>query len=532
MADKDIIIGLKTVGAEASARDINKVPDAIDEIPKATNSATAGIDDLIAKLEKMKQRADALSKDAKQTGEAGMAAAAAQIKKEQDKAKGVDTDAALQSLGRLRGRITLVAAAFGTIAAVSKVVFGQLKTDMEAATDAGSKWESNNIKLAATIQALGDPIQTVKDGWKSMANTAIGWIDKIVLKGELANKKQQEDAALTARSEKTAYEQRAAAHAAMAEKILNAEIKLQEARDNLARAREQRANVKPEQAAANEVARIIQKQAAENKIITDALAEAQRAQAAALTDLKNLDLSNEAKEASRKIYDDAKKRISELSLELGYKIQSDALAVQNSVEAAQAEAKQALEEKLTSNAQKLQETLQAIITEKGGAAQAGTELALKTVNSLLENGKVTVEEATRLNSAAVQFEQSSDSNTAALRETTQKLLDSGKKAVDDFNALNQQVVSSAETQQGKLQEVSATLAADRANTVQAIQQLAPQPQDKAAVTGAVQEVGKGITEMGNAFIAALAQVTALCKGITAQAQNQQAQINQIFGRLR
>lgn len=68
--DEDIKIGLSTVGADAAAAEIKKVPDAISQVPAATTPAGSGIDGLRAKLESLEQRAEALKNEAGETTEA------------------------------------------------------------------------------------------------------------------------------------------------------------------------------------------------------------------------------------------------------------------------------------------------------------------------------------------------------------------------------------------------------------------------------------------------------------------------------
>jgi len=81
-------------------------------------------------------------------------------------------------------------------------------------------------------------------------------------------------------------------------------------------------------------------------------------------------------------------------------------------------------------------------------------------------------------------------------------------------------------------QVRQGLGTERAGTVQAILQLAPQPQDTAAIVQAVQGVGRANAEQGNIIIAALAAVQAGMAQTTARLARQEAQINQLFGRLR
>lgn len=85
---------------------------------------------------------------------------------------------------------------------------------------------------------------------------------------------------------------------------------------------------------------------------------------------------------------------------------------------------------------------------------------------------------------------------------------------------------------GKAAEVQQGLSTERAGTVQAIQNLAPKPQDTQAITNAVQQVGKAIADQGNATIAALGTVAAGIGQISNAIARQQNQINQLFARIR
>lgn len=107
-----------------------------------------------------------------------------------------------------------------------------------------------------------------------------------------------------------------------------------------------------------------------------------------------------------------------------------------------------------------------------------------------------------------------------------------QKGAEAISQIQVQAGAITESAAAKASEVQQGLSAERAVTVQAIQALAPQPQDTAAITQAVNEVGNSIREQGNATISALATVAATSKGITARLEAQQRQIEQIFARIR
>lgn len=565
--DKKIIIGIQTVGANSAASEIRKVEEAgkdltapvnpstgfggmLDKLPEQAEKAIVKARDLNAEVDAMVKKIGEVSKE---TTAAGASFDAAE-KKAGNLSKPIE--ASTVTAAKLGSRVNIVAGIIASLGAISTAVFSKIKGDMEAGTAAGSKFEAQNIKTAAAIQLLGDPAGTVKSGWETIGNTVLGWIDKIVLGDSLAKIAIEENTASVARSKKTAFDKIASDHAAMNQKILAGDLKLQEAQNALDRSREQRGGVTADQSSANEIARIVRKNATENQIIITAIAEAQRIQNKAVADLKNLYISNEEKEEIRQLRDKAKVEFQNLSAQLGLKIQTDALSLQDSVEDAQAKAKSGLESKLTASAESLQTELQAVVDEKGGAAQAGTQMALDTVNGLLAKGKVTLEDATKLEGAARTFYQSADSNVDGLRATTQKLIDSDKQALDIYKALNDQITTSATTQtqvagvakvagesqkaiaenitaaNTKAGEVKTAIDGERTNTAEAIQKLAPTPQDTQAITGAVQAVGKAMTEQGNATIKALTTVTLAMDQITAKISAMESKIYQIQSRIR
>jgi hypothetical protein len=80
----------------------------------------------------------------------------------------------------------------------------------------------------------------------------------------------------------------------------------------------------------------------------------------------------------------------------------------------------------------------------------------------------------------------------------------------------------------KATEVKTAIDGERTTTVAAIQTLTPNPQDTQAITKAVQDVGKGLSEQGDAFLSALNNLTAGISSINNRINQQQSQINQLF----
>jgi hypothetical protein len=84
----------------------------------------------------------------------------------------------------------------------------------------------------------------------------------------------------------------------------------------------------------------------------------------------------------------------------------------------------------------------------------------------------------------------------------------------------------------KATEVKAAVETERAGTVQAVQTLAPTPQDTQAIVNAVQAVSTAQTTQGNAIITALTNTANTIGALTQRVQVQDQKIAQIFSRLR
>lgn len=283
--EKKIEIRIATTGGNKATEEIRKVEEAgkslanpretstgfggmLDKLPEQAEKSTAKVRDLNAEVDTMAKKMGEVSKETKTAGDSFDAA--------EKKAGnlGKTSEASTVIAARLGSRINIVAGIIASLGAISTAVFGKLKGDMEAATEQGSKFEAQNIKTSAAIQLLGDPAGTVKSGWAIIGESVLGWIDKIVLGDSIAKIKIEANTASVASSKKASFEKIAAGHAALNQKILAADLKLQEAQNDLARSREQRGGVTADQSSANEIARIVRKNTTENQIIITAIAEA------------------------------------------------------------------------------------------------------------------------------------------------------------------------------------------------------------------------------------------------------------------
>ena len=119
---------------------------------------------------------------------------------------------------------------------------------------------------------------------------------------------------------------------------------------------------------------------------------------------------------------------------------------------------------------------------------------------------------------------------AGMTETMRQTLASGPQAAIAQIQVEAGAITTAANERAA--EVQQGLSTERAGTVQAIEKLAPTPQDTQAITTAVQSVGKAIQDQGNATISALGAVAAGIGQVTNAIARQQSQINQLFARIR
>lgn len=600
MSDKDLTINIKTVGADAAAAAVHKVEKStdnladsipsnakgfggmLDNVPKRAEEATESIRKLKAETAELKETADQTAKSifaiedaAKQAvHEADVMDAERRLAQKDSTASpklplgGKDKaatkfDPNFGVDGNLVGKIS--AAAPAALAAVgvealrstSKAVdtLRQLKeVAHETGQELGIEFTS---QMDAAVEGFG-PLNKAVNWLKGSLSTLWTTIKDPI--GELtgindvnkALKGQQE----VVENLRKKHIERAAQHEVENQKILASDRQLLAAQHALSQGREARSGTSAEQSAANQIQRMIQQNELEKKGIIDALVAAQQREMEALADAKNKKLSEATRAAAAKIAEDSAKQVADLERNLSTRIQTDGLAVQNSVEDAQAKATEGLNAKLTANAQALQKKIEGAIAENGPATQAGTRMALEKVSAVLADGKATSDEVAKLESAAVIFQQSADSNKDGLRASAQKLMESNKQAVDAKTAIDAQVEQSisnqpliaqtvetlgvSQTEIGKNIEaaansagqVKAAIDGERAGTVSAIQALAPQPQDSQAIITAIQTTAKELERQHNAVIATFAAWQAGIAQTTNRQKQQQAQINQLFQRLR
>jgi len=104
---------------------------------------------------------------------------------------------------------------------------------------------------------------------------------------------------------------------------------------------------------------------------------------------------------------------------------------------------------------------------------------------------------------------SKEADTAfkGITESLKTTIAEGPQAVIENIKVEVGTITTAATT--KADEVKSSLDTERTGTVAAIAAVTPTPQDTAAITGAIESLGKAITDQGNAMIAALTAVTAV-----------------------
>ena len=116
-----------------------------------------------------------------------------------------------------------------------------------------------------------------------------------------------------------------------------------------------------------------------------------------------------------------------------------------------------------------------------------------------------------------------------LREQVAKAPEEALGAVNKINA-DVGAITTAATE--KSTEIKNSIAAERTETVTAIQNLTPTPQDTAAIVSAVKQVSEAQAARDNAIIAVLVETAAGINRMIARVNNQQAQIATLFSRIR
>ena len=424
---------------------------------------------------------------------------------------------------------TLAAGAIVALGVISSKVFGGIEEDMNKATEAGSKFEAENVKMSAAIHLLGSPWQAVKTGisgawdmvttaFSNVGSDAIELGEKIMGTHHMANLKIEADNARDVANWKATNDQKAQIHEAFTKKILADELALHAAVDNLAMGREQRAGTSSDQVAANDIAREIKKNADENAKIIDAIATAKAVEARSIG-ADAIAAGNEWRK---------------LTEELTQKQKIDAINLTNKAEESTNDVNKVLESKLTDNAKELQTSLKEIIDSQGPNAAPITKIALSQIEALLSDDKITADEAGKLEQVMRLYRQWT-AKTQDQQKFVVDLMASDKEAVDTAKKLSDQINQSTQNQAEVTTSVQAAGEAQQTHhteTVSAIATLAPTSADKQAVVTAVQDTGKAIADKDNAIIAALTAIQTGIASVTQKIAAQQTQIENLFSRIR
>ena len=437
----------------------------------------------------------------------------------------------------------VLAAAVVTLGVVTHKTFGDMKSDLDVATLAGSTFEQTNVKMATAIRILGadgkTAMETIEIANKKVAESVVKYIPSIHLlaegwkasgmAAEMSAVAQEAAAARATKKIDEKYAERANAHAAMTKSILEDQQKIQNADDQLASDREKRAGMSSGQVAANEMARFVAKAAADDAIMVANLEILRK---------KHNEMLLKARDADTKAEQDTLNKAAEVMMtemvkatnDIAVKRKVTSREITNKLEASEAEVKADLGEKIMANAKALQEDLRGLV-DNGSTAPA-TRAALQQIDALMDSGKVSAEQ---LKTVIAGFGHSMDTTTVDQRTFLGDLSKSDEALVAAAKAQDAQIEQSTQNQAQVTEKVQATAEAQQthhAATVESIATLAPTPADKQAVVTAVQDTGKAIADKDNAIIAALTAIQTAVAGVTSQIQNQQQQIDNLFSRIR
>lgn len=246
------------------------------------------------------------------------------------------------------------------------------------------------------------------------------------------------------------------------------------------------------------------------------------------------DMSNLANEAAQQEVESARLRGGDVPLAqanaLATKLQGELEALQNNLTMSLANAETALSQHsaaIRAYEQAKEDSMLELNPEefnKIGVAVDNAKKALDAANQTVIDQQQTFDAGKR------NILQGAENELLKLeREIPEEISRNTQKALDGiYNTIREQ----SATLGSSTGEVAAALSRDREQTVRNIQQLAPQPQDTAKVTGAVQELSKGIAAKDDVIVSIVAQALAVVTASMARFEGQQAQINQLAARLR
>jgi|GEM_PF-4599582 len=151
--------------------------------------------------------------------------------------------------------------------------------------------------------------------------------------------------------------------------------------------------------------------------------------------------------------------------------------------------------------------------------------------------KVTAQREVLLNEVEIKLGQKEADTSIKQTSAADKAFDGVYKSLKDalqqgpttaVEQIKVEVGAVATAATAKASEVKTAIDGERTSTVDAIQTLTPKAQDTQAITEAVKAVGTGITEQGDAILAALSSLTTNLSAVSNRVNQQQTQINQLF----
>ena len=484
MADKKITIAIKATGADAAAREIDKLPDAIDRIPEAVE-AIEEIPEAIDKIpDATPEAVDAIDNvvDAVEEIPDAMDEAGAATQRMDQNLQRITRAQTAQIIGQLSGQVGQMGAKFREVAADVAEFDEELARSLRSAAD-NIEGVSSSVSTLAFAFAAGGPLGAALAGLGIMlGKTGEAWI-------EMRSAQEQ------ARQSALKFAEQQAFMASQQDKL--------------------RASLN-------------------NEFIAGVYKE-------------------EADQLARQVT--AIERINRLRGEMDNIEQSRAnrqvdIARDSGGDVALAEAN-ALAVKLRSGLDALNGELAAAESRVAKAERLSEQTRMqyeRAVNEATDPAKLAELDAAA-QAASADLEQATQQLQDVTATASAKRLDFLEGIQEDFRAKEQEYAAATSNEankafesvyQGLKQAVATGPQAAIANikvevdsiTTTANQRAAQVQQDSAAITQAVQSVGKAIDAQGAAMIAALASVVAGINQITGIITRQQAQIVQLFGRIR
>lgn len=345
--------------------------------------------------------------------------------------------------GKVAGLVAQAKALAGPATAVYQTmttVFSGVKSQFDAMAAAYPDFAEKNAQLGGAINALANPVATLKQAWVDTSAFILEKIDQIVLGGAIASVKSALDAKTMADNMAASYQamvdrrlQQDARAVASLQSVLEMEEKLEKfklasedriakAKEAAAAAAEQRAGVSQGEQAVNAVARVIAQDTRAVDAAQQALDTADRNLADAIANQQAASRNERAKMDALVIQ--AQQAQAEASITLNEVITTGGVKILDAAAAKMKDVTDAAEAKFTQQAVDLKQKLEGIQAREGAATSAAVLQALKEVNKILADGKVTMDEARNLGNAFLSFRQSYEAATQVQQQNINGLIES------------------------------------------------------------------------------------------------------------